>query len=655
MKNNILKLIALLLSIALSFSLLSACSDSDKDKESSSNTASVSDDDTDVSSDDDYSDEDDDLQDDEYYDEYDEDYDDEYYDDEYYDDEDYYEEDYDDEDLEDDDYDEDEDYDEEDLEDGYVYNLKVYNDSTPLVTNYQGASGSVYHAYGHMKDDSTGRVYTDEQMELELSRLVDSGIHYARTRYHSKWIWDGASNSFNFNSNRANYFFEYCKNMQDRDISVLLTFGWHLGAFTNKEGSSIGEVSYLQDGEGSDIYGEMSTYDYSKIEEFYNKYGTTYKSPKGNTAQYSKSECLEYYKSLAVKARRMASFYAETLKQAKARGLHNISHFLYFTEPSYEIKAGTTTANEIGNEVLEGLSANDYLFFVMTAKDYLTELGWGSAVKHMGPQQGSINHGDGLLRYVLEREPELFDVYDAHLYPSSDDITNNIYYDIVSPVFESYVQPLKDVGVFGKKEFWVDEFYCRATNATGTASAPWRGLQNVICFITAQQYGVNNFSIWQIFDQLWTDQTNSGGEFNNGIHAVGSTPSLFISTIPRGQYYLTSLFSKYNGYQNGTCYKTNVFEEELTYDGLYMSAVKLDDGNWTITLVNCEMDDIEFEVDFESAINKNLYRHVENANTLVPTTAGRLADADKTFVNVKDKFTDTIKGGDVVIYTSIKG
>lgn len=503
-----------------------------------------------------------------------------------------------------------------------ITSLKVYNGSAPLSTQYRGVSGSVYHAYGFMKDDATGRVYTDEIMNLELSRLQEAGVRYCRTRYSSSWMWDSTL-GWNFESKRMNYFYDYANALQDRGLNIVLTLGWHLNYIVPipGKGASIGEVPYLY-GEGEDRYGESAGYDFSNLNADYTRY--------------------------AKAAMRYGYWYAETLKACRARGINNITHLLYFTEPSYE----TTTTPE-------GLYAAEYLFISKAIKSKLVAEGVADTVKHVGPNQGSIKHGNGLLRYVLERQPDLFDVYTAHVYPDSNDITSNVYYDVILPVFQSYTQPLKDVGVWQKKEFWVDEFYCRSEQMKLGADSPWAGLQTVIGAILAQQEGINNISLWQIFDQLWTDQTNTGGEFVNGIHVCGSAPSLFVSSIPRGQYYSTSLFARYNGFQNGKSYRTNEHENQADYEkgnlGLHIGAAQLEDGNWTITVVNTDLEDATFSVTFDKAINKTLYRHVENVTTLVSTTAAHLADADKTYVNVGDKFIDTIPGGSVVIYTSIKG
>ncbi|MEE1025720.1 MAG: hypothetical protein U0L55_01760 [Acutalibacteraceae bacterium] len=517
--------------------------------------------------------------------------------------------------------------DEDDELDNYAASIKILNSEKPLTSQYRGVSGSIYHAFGHMLDDKTGRAYTDEMMDLELSRLQDAGVRFARTRYYTGWAWDGSG--WDWNSKRMNYYWQYCKDLQERGINVVQSVGWHLGVITEMRSASIGEVPYIQSGQNyEDLYGESDGYDFSK--------------------------CLnDNYKMYAKKSLRLAYFQAETLKQAKARGIHNITHLLYFTEPSYTDNTLVNPNKPGQKHGEEGLEADEYIFIVQTIQQKLKDEGVYNMVQHIGPNQGSKSHGDGLLRYMLEKGcKDMFDVWTCHFYPKSSDITNNVFYDITDPVFESYVQPLKDVGIFGKVEFWVDEFYSNQGGLGGDQA--WVGLQNVVGFIAAQQRGINNFSLWQIFDQLWTDQNNTGGEFVNGIHVCGSAPSLFVSSIPRRQYYSTSLFAKYNGYQNGKSYRTNNDDLQM-YTDLHVGAAQLEDGSWTITVVNAGIDDYDITVEFDKAIYQTLYRHVNNENTNIGTTAARLPDADKTFANVKNKFKDTIKGGCVAIYTGVKG
>ncbi len=622
--NNLIKLLCLILSLFVAISLLGACS---KSKETAENSSEPSqndlvddeyedeeDSEDEESSEDEYYEEDDYYEDEEDYDDYDDDYNSDSYDepveDDYYDDEEW--------------YDDEESYDDEEEYGDYENQetLKIYNAEAPLNTNYRGVSASVYHAYGHMLNDKTGRVYTDEMMELELSRLQDSGVRYARTRYTTQWAWDAVKGGWNWEDGRQGYYWNFCRNLQERNINVVHSVGWHLGCHTEKVGGSIDEHGYITKSENfpNDLYGESEGYDFSKCK---------------NDEEIR----------MAKESLRLGEAQAQLLLEAKKRGINNITHFLYFTEPSY-----TST------ELPEGVEAEEYIFIVQVIQQKLKDRGVYDMVTHVGPNQGSIKHGDGLLRYMLERDlVDMFDVWTAHFYPSASTATDNVYYDVISPVFDSYLQPLKDVGAFNKVEFWVDEFYCRAANSSLGKDNAWCGLQTVIGGILAQQKGIQNISLWQIFDQLWTDQTNTGGEFINGIHACGSAPSLFISSIPRGQYYPVGLFAKYNGYKNGKAYRTNNAELQDGLGDVYVGAAQLEDGNWTVTVVNTYMEPYRITVEFDKAINQTLYRHVVNVNTLVPTTAARHADADKTFVNVKDTFTDIIEPGCVVVYTGVKG
>lgn len=521
--------------------------------------------------------------------------------------------------------------------------LRVYNQKNPVTNNYKGLSGTVYHAYGFMKDDRTGRVYNDKMMNTELNRLQNSGMRYCRTRYASSWAWNGKTGGFDFeNSPRMNYFYDYCRTLQNRDINVVMSIGWHFQSITtNRKKGSINEVGYLY-GDGAEKYGETATWGKCVAKE-YLQTGSGKKWENVSSLTFADENITEEFKRLTTVSLRFGEFFVQTLKALKAKGIHNVSHLLYFTEPSYASR-----------DKQEGWEADEYLFVCKTINNILRGSGVANGIKHMGPNQGAIQHGNGLLRYVVERDPDLFDVLTAHVYPKATDETDDVYYDLIEPVFDSYTQPLKEKNIWNSKEFWVDEFFCFSEKAELNQGSAWAALQTVVGGIIAQQKGIANISLWQIFDQLWTDQTNTSGEFNNGIHVCGTCPSLFVSSIPRASYYPISLFSRYNGYKNGTVYQTSTGRDENTMD-LYIGAVQLEDGNWTITVVNATTEDMPIKIDLEKVIGKTLYRHFEQVTTREPTTAARLADADRTFVNVQNKLVDIAPAASVIVYTSVKG
>ncbi|MBO5231325.1 MAG: hypothetical protein J6B88_01760 [Clostridia bacterium] len=517
-----------------------------------------------------------------------------------------------------------EEFDGEYFEDGYfdeeykyVNHLYVYNNEKPLTERYGGMSGTVWHAFGFMKDDKTGRVYNDKMMNLELDRLQNTGMHYCRTRYQSEWLWDPVKENYNWDSKRFGYFCDYANALQDRDMEIILQVGWHFGFITEITQHSIDEVAYLR-GDGDDKFGESVGYDLSGLSS--------------EDARMTKA------------AYRFGYFYAETLRQLRARGINNISHLIYMTEPS----------NGYSGPKM-GCENREYVLFSRAFKDKLVKENVAHTVKHMGPNETSKT-GNELFKYVMDNAPDLFDVYTVHDYPHLRDTTADMLYDIYGQTLDSYVEHAKNGGVWGtKQEFWLDEYDIKYDDKENGLNNFWEGLQNVYGNLIAQQKGVETTVFWQLFDQLWTDHSHSGGEFFEGIHMCGDIPSLFISATPYDQYYATGLFSKYNGYKNGKSYRTSLVDDAMMYEGVYIGAVQLEDGNWTITVVNLNIDEAYIDVSFGKAINKTMFRHVEAAGDVKATPDARLADADKCFKDVKNKMYDTIPGGSVVVYTSVKG
>ena len=500
--------------------------------------------------------------------------------------------------------------------------LQVYNAKQPINTDYMGFSATVYHPYSFMKDDKYGRVYTDEMLNVELSRLENFGMRYVRSRYDSRWMWD-AETGWNFGSNRFKDFCTFAKTLQERDISVVLQVGWSDG-FVHQlsQQRTPGDVEYLT-GTGADRYGE-STGCEAEMKKLSTEYQRMYKA-----------------------ARRYGYWASETLLQLKSRGINNIAYFSYFTEPS---NGYYTDSN--GKLLGAGYANKEYIFIVRNIQKKLKELGTHAMVKHLGPNE--VTKEPNLYKEVAETAPELFDTLSAHFYPDSSDSVLDLYYDIISPELKEYMQILKDNNLADKKEFWMDEFCCQAGGIGKFVNDSYIGIQNVVGGIIAQQEGVDNIILWQLFDQLWIDQINTDTQFEEGVHACGHAPSLFNSVVPYDQYYTLGLFSRYNGYKNGTVYQTNLDELGQDYWGVYIGAVQLEDGDWTISIVNLNMDAMPIKVNFEKAINQTLYRHVQEGSVQA-NAEGRLADADKTYVKVADVLVDTVPGGSVVVYTGVKG
>lgn len=580
-----IKKLCILLSLVMALSLFGACSSSDNSDNISSDISSDSNEEQIDEFEDTIEENTSDDFDDEYYDEYEEEFED-FFDDFYSGD-----------------------------EEKVINKLHVYNNEKPLTTRYGGMSGTVWHAYGFMKDDKTGRVYTDKMMNTELERLQTAGMHYCRTRYASEWVWDPITDNYNFSSNRFGYFCDYAKALQDRDINVLLQVGWHFGFVSWINSHNIEEVEYLN-GTGEDKFGESTGYNFSNLS----------------------SEEVRITKA----ARRFGYFYAETLRNLRARGINNISHLVYMTEPANGFQGAPVGAE---NEA--------YVLFSRAFKQKLTEENLAHTVKHMGPNETSKT-GDHLFKYVVDNAPDLFDVYTVHNYPVVNDTLNDTLYDVYGLTLDSFVGHAKKAGILGKKEFWLDEYDVSYPDKGKGSNNAWEGLQNVYGNLIAQQKGVETTVFWQLIDQLWTDSTSTNREFEDGIHVTGDIPSLFVSATPYDQYYATGLFSRYNGYKNGKSYRTSLVDDAMMYEGVYIGAVQLEDGNWTITVVNLNIDEAYLDISLDKALNKTMFRHVFDSAKNVADPSARLADVDKYFVNVKNKIFDTIPGGSVVVYTSLE-
>ena len=493
--------------------------------------------------------------------------------------------------------------------------LSVLNGQTPITKNYRGHSATIYHAFGFMEDESSGRVYTEKMRNDELKKLTTFGIRYARTRYPSDWTWD-VNKGWDFSAKRFGYFCNYAKALQQRGVQVILQAGWHLGAITEIEDCSIGEVEYLK-GRGADRYAESYGFDFS-----------------GKSAEEQR---------MIRGARRYGYWLGQTLLQLRSRGIHNVSYISYFVEPS-----NFYSGHPAGN------SNKEYVLICRAIRNKLGEMGLENTVKHVGPNEVSQT-GDELLQYVLKHDSELFDIYTAHFYPEAPSVSSDVYAEILTPGYQSYINHMKNAGLWGKKEFWIDEINVKAGDYPCQSDFAWGGLQNAACGIVGQQLGMNNMLYWQLFDQLWTDNTSDGGEWKNGIHITGIVPALFEGATPRGQYYTFGPFVKYNGYQNGTVYKTNNDELMENLEGVYLGAAQLENGKWTISIVNTGSEGRPVEINFEKALNQTLYRHRQAASSVKATPDARLAQADATYLQVKGKLRDVIPAGSLVIYTGVKG
>ena len=242
-------------------------------------------------------------------------------------------------------------------------NLKIIN-STPVQTDFKG-NGAVYHGYAGMPDEM-GRVYTDEQCEIEANRAATMKLKIARTMY-MWWAWDKNTNTWDWDNEIMTAFYKWLKGMKDRGITVALNTGWTNPGDVNSS-SWMGESPFVVDG------------DWNKSVQNY------------------------------------ADWVSETVHQiVELRGFTNVKILVLFTEPQ-----------RADGMLPEGMNTYDTWFqATKAAHDALIRDGRRDLVKLMGPNEGGTITSD-MVKWVAENTGDFLDIYSSHAYADMGYIPGHI-------------------------------------------------------------------------------------------------------------------------------------------------------------------------------------------------------------------------------------
>ena len=93
----------------------------------------------------------------------------------------------------------------------------------PVQENYLGL-GAIFHPFAGMPDDS-GRVYTEEQCELEAARAEYLRVKVVRG-YYSWYAWDPETNTWDWDNERMTVVYRWLERMKKAGITVVLNTGW---------------------------------------------------------------------------------------------------------------------------------------------------------------------------------------------------------------------------------------------------------------------------------------------------------------------------------------------------------------------------------------------------------------------------------------------
>ena len=564
--------------------------------------------------------------------------------------------------------------------------IKVSNDSAPIATNFEGIRSTIYHGVTFFPD-SHGRTYTVAQAATEMDRLVDTKVDNVRTRFDSHWAW--TASGWDWNSTKMKAFYKWAEMLEDRNISITIQAGWHLYDFIyfynknvansdftasdmNSEGhSSIPEVNYLhgytddRTTKATALYGEDANA--AKIEADARALGLNFTD--AEFAHYS------------VAAARYGEWITQGIEALKAQGLSNVEYVLPFTE------SGDKRTDD------ETYSYDEWIIMTMGLNNALEAAGLRSSLKLIGPAQSIYANQNrlSLVEYVYSHTTgteyaDMIDINAMHQYTRPNyeaGYANTVYdpeasYSLAEENFNYYNDVLTNSGV-RNMEFWCDEYFAHAPDAKWWNNVGMQMTQYAAGLTAGINTGVNRFLTWQMFDTLWDSESTHGtgihdnaSEFSGGIHAVGTCPSLvhvdgktcpngascpctanynISSYVPRTTYYGINLIGKYMNNENASVFAADVVNDAEDNGGIYVSAIKNDNGKTVILVVNTNSIVANVDVELEYGNVSSFNRYTYDPNEVVPTADATSIPSDKTIsMNGGNSFSDMIPAQSFAIY-----
>jgi hypothetical protein len=238
----------------------------------------------------------------------------------------------------------------------YILNADLNN---PIHSNFVG-NAAVYHGYAGMLDED-GRVYTEEQCELEADRAAELGVKIARTLYKRYAELDVQTGKWNFNTHNMNCFTRWCERLQKRGIDVAIQAGW----------CNPGDVN-----------------------------GTSWNYTSQEAAQKDFKEELNEYVDWMIQSLKYLVF---------EKGLTNVKYLIMFTEPQHPsgiLPQGYDNCYDTWCDAVEAMHNG-------LVKENMRHL-----FKMVGPNEGSTISSI-MVKSVAQRVKDFIDIYSSHNYLGS--------------------------------------------------------------------------------------------------------------------------------------------------------------------------------------------------------------------------------------------
>ena len=499
-------------------------------------------------------------------------------------------------------------------EDDEVYSeeLVVENAGAPLSENFLGING-VHMGFAYMPDEY-GRQLTERQAKLEYDRIAYTmGIKQVRTFYTSAMVWDNKKGEFDFKSADFLGFVRSLKELQNRGIDVAISPHWSLVSFV-KEPTNYNSTSF------------------------------------DSAGLYVKDD-------LEATMKKYRKFMSDSILAFEANGIKNIKYLLAYTECNNSFLKDENEGLETYFEKRQyDRVCALYDTAVTTLDTALKDINKRNNYKIVGPCDNfrmDFDYTDPeqystLTKYTLENLSDKVDIIGTHIYSLAPDFIDDSYYYNPSTTCGKTVEMAKAAG----KEIWMDEFNASLSSALNNDAEqnrlalknPSKGVALAASVNGVMNSGFSNVFLWQLADNQWPN-TSVNNEFDNGMQICGFMPSPLESVTPYPSWYTCSLLTRYIG--QGQTYNT------LEGYCVYGSAIKRNDGHWTVVVTNYNVEDTPIKVNFEKSIGgKTVYRHLYTISGVTPTPEAKVIGVSAKANRVTTEICDSLPGYSVAVYTT---
>lgn len=413
-------------------------------------------------------------------------------------------------------------------EEGVYYEPLIVNNKEYANENFMGI-GFIHQMFSYQNDKS-GRVYNDRQRELELETMKKMNIKTIRAYYGADYSWDPVTHTRNFESEEMLGFYKACKAMESIGVEVGLTAQWSLRHFLN----------------GSAQYDSMGQFSLSGLVT--DDFDETCK----NYRQFMKDTVLAL-KAHGVNNVKYFFAYTEchnTFNDGKDINGNptNSDQEDYEFEKLFPIYDKAITSLHNG---LKDAGLRSQYKIVGPCDNWVrswSEVGYSPLVKYTIDELSDVVDIIGTHNDYAESNDLTKDVF----YDIPQERQEWTYTEARKAGKPHWIDEFNVRSLANSHE-------ASAAERRAYADNPIRGVAAGAMVNGLLNYGyADNVFIWTLYDEQWPDNSTGGigSEFDNGVQLCGYLPCLFETSRPYKAWYAMSLMTKYVG--SGKIYKCEV-------------------------------------------------------------------------------------------------